>query len=134
MILTPLILACLLTLTLWVPYFLAWVPSKGPARLLGGNPKEDQDTKTPAWAQRLQQAHQNAVENLAAFVGVCLAAHLAGTPTELTVQLAYVYVIARLVHYVCYGLAIPVVRTLAFMAGWFATFGIGIGALMQLGF
>lgn len=126
------IIASLLTITLWVPYFLAWVPTKGPQYLLGGNPKQDLAIQVPAWAERLQQAHQNAVENLAAFIGVCVAAQLAGEPSALVLQLGWIYILARLVHYVSYGLGIPVLRTVAFMAAWFSTFGIGLMTLNQL--
>ena len=129
---TIIVIASLLTISLWVPYFLAWVPSKGAKYLLGGNPKQDLTTQVPAWAERLQQAHQNAVENLAAFIGVCAAAQLAGDPAASALQLGWAYILARLVHYFSYGLGIPVVRTVAFMTAWFATFGIGLLTLNQL--
>lgn len=126
------IIASLLTITLWVPYFLAWLPTKGPQVILSGNPKQNSAIQVPSWAERLVHAHQNAVENLAAFIGVCLAAHLAGEPAALALQLGWIYILARLVHYLSYGFGIPVLRTAAFMAGWFSTFGIGVMTINQL--
>ncbi len=122
------VFACLVTIVMWVPYLVAAAAVQGVGAVLGGNPKAD-PTPLPAWAQRLRQAHANAAENLAAFVGVCFAATLAGTIEVTVVTAAFIYTFARIAHYLCYGLGIPVLRTVSFMVSWFATFYIGLSSL-----
>ncbi|MGB0507709.1 MAG: MAPEG family protein, partial [Pikeienuella sp.] len=72
--------------------------------------------------------HKNAVENLVVFAPLVLAAHIVGTNSEMTATAAMVYFLARLVHYVVYVMAVPVVRTLAFAVGWLCQmiFGLAI--------
>ncbi|MBV1911504.1 MAG: MAPEG family protein [Kangiellaceae bacterium] len=119
------IYASLLTIVMWLPYFIAWVPTKGVGLLLSGNPKPVTKFETPDWSNRLQQAHQNAIENLPAFIGVCMALELSGKTNDLLNNIAWLYVISRIVHYFCYGLAIPLLRTVAFMTGWGVTIYLG---------
>ncbi len=122
------VFACLVTIVMWVPYLVAAAAVQGVGAVLGGNPKAD-PTPLPTWAQRLRQAHANAAENLAAFVGVCFAATLAGDVEMTVVAAAFIYTYARIAHYLCYGLGIPVFRTVSFMVSWFATFYIGLSSL-----
>ena len=49
--------------------------------------------------------------------------------TKATVLSAEIYVVARLVHYVIYVAGIPILRTLAFLAGASATLAIAIALL-----
>lgn len=49
--------------------------------------------------------------------------------TRVTVLSAQIYVAARLAHYVIYATGIPVVRTLAFLAGACATLAIAMALL-----
>jgi uncharacterized MAPEG superfamily protein len=76
----------------------------------------------PPWADRARRAHLNAIENLAVFAPMVLSAALVGVSTRATVCSAWIYVAARLIHYVIYTLGIPVIRTIAFLAGSCATF------------
>ncbi|MBX3703843.1 MAG: MAPEG family protein [Steroidobacteraceae bacterium] len=110
-----LVLVTALTALLWVPYILNRIAVRGIADAVGypANPKPQS-----AWAQRLQQAHGNAVENLVVFAALVLAAHAAGVSSETTAFAAKMYFWARLVHAVAYTLAWPWVRTLAFAAGF----------------
>ena len=49
--------------------------------------------------------------------------------TKATVLSAQIYVVARLAHYVIYAAGIPVLRTLAFLAGACATLVIAVSQL-----
>ncbi|PCJ71910.1 MAG: hypothetical protein COA62_04940 [Rhodobiaceae bacterium] len=122
------VFACLMTVVMWLPYLSAAAIVRGPLSVLGGDPKAD--TKPmPAWATRLQQAHANATENLAAFVGVCVAANMSGSVTFTVTAVAFIYSFARIAHYLCYGMGIPLLRTVSFMVSWAATIFIGLRAV-----
>jgi uncharacterized MAPEG superfamily protein len=111
-------LTVILTGLLWVPYILdrAWVRG-----LIGAmaNPSPT-DRPQSAWAQRLQKAHYNAVENLVIFASLVLTLNVMHHSTESTVLACAVYFWARLAHAVIYALGMPVARTLAFTVGFLA--------------
>jgi uncharacterized MAPEG superfamily protein len=109
-------LACVSALTglLWVPYVLNRIATRGLIDAVGypENPRPQS-----AWAQRLQKAHANAVENLVVFAVLVLIAHAAGISSSLTETASVIYFWARLVHALSYALGVPWVRTFAFAAG-----------------
>ena len=110
-------LACTATLTalLWAPYILDRFATRGLASTIG---YPERPAAQSPWAVRLMQAHSNAVENLAVFTALVLVAHATGANGEGTALAAAVYFWARLVHAVAYALAVPGVRTLAFLAAF----------------
>lgn len=65
-------------------------------------------------------AHTNAVENLVVFAPLILIAHTSGLTGPAITTAAAVYFWARLVHAIAYTLEVPGLRTLAFLAGFFA--------------
>ncbi len=105
----------LVTALMWVPYILNRIMVRGVSDAVGypENPKP-----LAPWAQRMKNAHANAVENLVVFAALVLAAHALEVSNAATVMAATVFFWARVVHFVVYALAIPWVRTLAFVAGW----------------
>jgi uncharacterized MAPEG superfamily protein len=103
------------TILMWIPYTVARTLTRGLMGALA-NPGPSH-TPDPAWAERARRAHANAIENLAVFAPLVLIAALIGLSTPATVFAAKLYLAARLVHYVVYAAGIPVVRTLAFVAG-----------------
>lgn len=107
------------TVLMWIPYTLARIATRGPVATFA-NPLPTH-VPDPAWAERARRAHANAAENLAVFAPLVLIAALVDVSTPATVLAAEVYVAARLVHYAVYAAGIPVVRTLAFVAGVGAT-------------
>ena len=122
-----LLLTCLMTALMWVPYILNRIAVRGLMPAMG---YEGSDSKRhSAWAERAMAAHKNAAENIGVFAGVVLAAHVLGVSGGATATAAAVYFFARLVHYVVYVAAIPVVRTLAFAVSWACIMVIGIAAL-----
>jgi uncharacterized MAPEG superfamily protein len=116
------------TALMWVPYVLARMTTHGVMRAIG-NPGPGYPTDAP-WADRARRAHINAIENLAVFAPLVLVGAIIEVSTKATVLSAQIYVAARLAHYVIYAAGIPIVRTLAFLAGACATLAIAI-ALLQ---
>ncbi|HEV2508216.1 MAPEG family protein [Bosea sp. (in: a-proteobacteria)] len=135
MTLTPelycLTLAAAATVLMWIPYMLARIVTRGlMAAMANPDPSFAPD---PAWAERARRAHANAVENLAVFAPLVLIAALAGISTAATVFAAKLYLAARLIHYVVYTAGIPIIRTLAFAAGFGATIVFVAALLGQAG-
>ncbi len=105
-----------LTALIWVPYILDRIAiQRLDAFGYPENPKPQS-----RWAVRMWKAHHNAVENLAIFAALVLAAQALGVSNGATATAAVVYFWARVVHLAAYTFAIPWVRTLAFAAGFFA--------------
>lgn len=118
-LLTPelhwLVLTLMMTALFWLPYILNRIVETGAWATLGV-PRLRPDA---AWAERLMRAHVNAIENLVIFAPLVLAVQLTGMGTTSTETACMVYFLARLVHVLAYLAAVPVVRTLAFTAGFF---------------
>ncbi|HZW59461.1 MAG TPA: MAPEG family protein [Woeseiaceae bacterium] len=106
-----------LTALLWVPYILNMIAVRGLIDAVG---YPDNPPPMAAWAQRMKAAHVNAVENLVVFAALVLIAHAAGVSNSTTILAGQLYFWARVVHVVAYTVAIPWVRTLAFVAGFAA--------------
>ena len=96
---------------LWIPYIIDRAMVRGLMDAVGypENPKPQS-----AWAQRLQKAHNNAVENLAVFAALVLTAHALGISGNAIATSSLVYFWARVVHAVSYAFGVPWVRTLSF--------------------
>jgi uncharacterized MAPEG superfamily protein len=112
-----LVWATTLTALIWIPYVLDRIAVWGLMDTVGypQNPKP----QSP-WAARMIKAHSNAIENLAVFAALVLAAQSLGVSNGATAAAAVVYFWARLVHVLAYTFAVPWVRTLAFVAGFVA--------------
>ena len=114
-----LILTAAMVAIFWVPYVLDRIAVRGLFRTMG-NPQAD-DAPMHDWAQRAYYAHTNAIENLVVFGVLVLIANAAGMGNDGAVVVwAGVFFFARLLHFVVYTAGIPVVRTLAYAAGWAA--------------
>ncbi|MEK9877374.1 MAG: MAPEG family protein [Burkholderiales bacterium] len=110
-------LSAALTGILWIPYILDRMSTRGLSDTAG---YPDYPKAQSAWAQRLMKAHTNAVENLVVFAVLVLAAHELEITGAAIAQSAMVYFWARVVHAISYTMAIPWVRTIAFVAGFLA--------------
>ncbi len=113
-----LVLTVALTGLLWLPYILDRIAVRGLIPTMA-NPSPDDKPQSP-WAQRMTAAHANAVENLAVFAPLVLAAQALSITTPATAFACALYFWSRLVHAVVYTLGIPVLRTLAFAGGFVA--------------
>lgn len=109
-------LSTLLTALLWIPYILNRLAEQGLLKAL--RDPEGVTSSRVGWARRLMAAHANAVENLVVFATLVLVAHAAGISSPLTVQAGMLYFFARLAHAVVFTLRIPVLRIVAFLAGF----------------
>ena len=107
-----------MTALFWVIYILNAIVVRGIMGALA-NPSPELPALS-AWAQRAKAAHTNAIENLTIFGLLVLIAHAIGLTGGMVTTAAMLYFFARLVHFVVYSAGIPVLRTLAFVAGWVA--------------
>lgn len=112
-----LIYVALWTLVLWIPYILAHINMVGVTRALS----YEDEQPMPDWARRLKGAHYNAVENLAPFAAVVVAAEFIGLHNGLTAFCAIVFFLARIVHPFAMVSRIWGSRTGAFAVGWIVT-------------
>ena len=104
-----------LTGLIWMPYILNMIMVRGVIDAVG---YPESPKPLAPWAQRMKAAHYNAVENLVVFAALVLIANAAGVSNETTVMACEIYLWARVVHWVAHSLAIPWVRTLAFVTGF----------------
>lgn len=114
-----------LTAVMWIPYILNTIMVRGLINAVG---YQDEPEPLAGWASKMKAAHYNAVENLVVFAALVLVANAAGVSNDTTVLACNLYFWARVVHFLSYTLAIPWVRTLAFVAGW----GCQIALILQL--
>ncbi|NID16709.1 MAPEG family protein [Luteibacter yeojuensis] len=122
-----LVLVAIVTALMWLPYMLARIFTRGLVKTMA-NP-DPSFKPDPAWAERARRAHANAVENLAVFAPLAIVAATIGVSTPTTVMAANIYLWARIAHFVVYTLGIPVLRSLAFAAGFAATLAMA-GAIL----
>ena len=113
--LSYLVIVTTLTAVMWIPYILNMIAVRGLADAVGypENPKP-----LAPWAAKMKAAHANAVENLVVFAALVLTAHAVHVSNEATVIACQVYFWARFVHWLAYSLAVPWIRTLAFVVGF----------------
>jgi len=112
-----LVLTTVLTGLLWIPYIINRAAVRGLHDAMGypANPPPQ-----APWADRLQKAHYNAVENLVLFAALVLTANAIGLADPAIGTAAMVYFWARVVHAAVYTFGIPWVRTLSWTVGWLA--------------
>lgn len=122
-----LVLTALMTALFWVPYIVDRICVRGLLPAMGY--EEPIGPSQSAWGQRAKAAHRNAVENLVVFAALVFAVQATGMTTALTATAAAIYFWARLVHFLVYVLAIPVVRTLAFAVCWGCQVAIALSVL-----
>lgn len=123
-----LVLTLIMTALFWVPTIINRIAETGVWATL----MPPQLQPKAQWAERLKRAHANAVENLVIFAPLALAVLITGSSTATTAAACMVYFFARLVHVVAYIAAVPLVRTLAFTAGFFSQMALALSLLGAL--
>jgi uncharacterized MAPEG superfamily protein len=115
-----LLLSAVLTGLLWIPVVVGYVSARGPLTAAGY--RVAPTSPLPAWVDRANRAHQNAVENFAPFAAVVLVAQLTGVSGHATEICAAVYFFARLAHAAVHisGFGHFRARTVIFTIGWLA--------------
>ena len=102
---------------IWVPIILNRLREMGIWKALI-NPEPDVRPHAD-WAYRLAHAHRNAVENHVVFAPLAITVHVMGAGTALTAAACAIFFFARVAHTVIYAFGIPLLRTIAFAAGFF---------------
>ncbi len=127
--LTYLTLTALLTASLWIPYIVGLVKTRGV--LKPADYKVAPDSPVPHWVTRANRAHINAVESFGPFVAVVLTAHVAGISTGVTTIAVMVYFWSRVAHAVVHitGFSMGMARTMIFTVGYAAVVTIGVELL-----
>lgn len=112
-----LVLTVLMTALLWIPYILNRMLEQGIGAALW-DPYGHTETRK-AWADRMMKAHGNAVENLVVFAPLVILIQMFSLNNDTTAMACMVYFFARLLHYICFTLAVPVLRIIMFATGFF---------------
>src|SRR4051794_39941671 len=110
----------MLTGVLWIPVVVGYVSSG--RRLSPDTYKVASTSPLPAWVNRANRAHVNAVENFAPFAAVVLIAHATTVSSTVTVSCAAIYFYARLAHAMVHisGFGHFFARTVIFTVAWLA--------------
>mgnify|MGYP003331583065 FL=1 len=125
-----LVLTVVLTALLWIPQILHSILRAGIKTALLY--PDEAATQYADWAVRSKAAHNNAVENLVIFAPLVLLVLLLDIGNELTALTTLVYFTTRVFHYVMHVLAIPIMRTIAFLIGFACQLILGISILSML--
>ena len=113
---TWLVMTILMTSLLWAPYIINRMLEQG---VLNAVWDPQGETKTNrAWAMRMMKAHENAVENLVIFAPLVILIQLMGLNSETTATACMIYFVTRLIHYVVFTFAVPVLRVVSFLTGF----------------
>ncbi len=119
-------LTILMTSVFWVPYIINRMLELGILNALWdrfGVTDTDKD-----WARRMMQAHSNAIENLILFAPLVILIQITETSTAATETACIVYFFTRLIHYIAFTFAIPLLRVVTFLIG----FGVQVILAMTL--
>ena len=121
-------LTALFTGLLWIPYVLDRFAVRGLGDTVGypDNPKPQHP-----WAQRLQRAHSNSIENLVVFATLVLVASALGISGSQLATAAMLYFWSRVAYVVVYALGIPWLRTLTFTGGFIAQMWVAVMILTR---
>lgn len=110
--LISLTLVVLFTSLMWMPFIANVVSVRGLSHALG---YPISPAPLSGWADRVDRAHRNAVENLVIFAPLVLVLELSGGSSDATRLACMVYVVSRVVHFFTLVFAIPVIKSLSFM-------------------
>ena len=120
-------LTVIMTALLWIPQILNSLIKSGPAKAFLYPDAAAEHYSD--WAQRSKAAHNNAVQNLAIFAPLVVLLILLDLGNDLTGLTAMIYFISRFLHYILHVLAIPLLRTVAFLIGFACQLVIGLSIL-----
>ena len=115
-----LLLTAIWTGCLWIPVVIGYVRTRGLLR--PADYVEAPKSPLPAWVERSNRAHMNAVEGFAPFAAVVLIAHVLEISTQITQICAVVYFVARVAHSIVQISGFPyfMARTNVFTVLWAA--------------
>ncbi len=108
--------AAAFTGVIWVPIIINRLTEMGPWKALS-NPEPDVRARAD-WAYRLANAHRNAIENLVVFAPLAITVSILDLGTGATATAATVFIASRIAHAFIYTFGVPLLRTIAFVAGF----------------
>ena len=111
-------LSAALTGVIWIPIIVNRLREMGMWKALK-NPEPDVRPHAN-WAYRMAHAHRNSIENLVVFAPLALAVHVLGLGDALTATAAALFFASRVAHLVIYTFGVPLLRTIAFVIGFWA--------------
>ena len=120
-------LTVMMTAISWLPYIINRMLEQGILQALWDRFGETEAES--AWATRMMKAHANGVENLVVFAPLVFLVQLTGVNSETTAMACIIYFFARLVHFIVFTFAIPLLRVVSFLAGFGAQFILGLTIL-----
>lgn len=123
-------LTIVMTALLWIPQILNSIVKSGPVKAFFFPDVASQLYSD--WAQRSKAAHNNAVQNLVIFSPLVILVLFLGLENDLTAFASMLYFIIRLIHYIMHVLAVPLLRTIAFLIGFGCQLVIGFTILGAL--
>jgi uncharacterized MAPEG superfamily protein len=112
-----LVMTVLMTALFWVPYIVNRMKEQGVGAALWD--PQGHTRAQARWAERMMRAHENAVENLIIFAPLVLALQVLDISTSVTAGACAAYFFARAVHFVVFTFAVPLLRVVAFLVGFF---------------
>lgn len=107
-------------------FLLAFIPSSVAKRKSYGmkwllsNRDPLKDREMIPWGQRCERAHNNLKDNFPGFVVAILLLGAVGKFSNMTELLAGIYVVARLGHFIAYGIGNVPLRALTYFSGLIA--------------
>lgn len=110
-----LVLIILMTSLFWIPYIINRMLELGILTALWDRFGVTDTNK--AWAQRMMQAHTNAIENLLLFAPLVILIQITATNTTATATACMIYFFARLTHFIVFTFAVPLLRVVTFLIG-----------------
>jgi uncharacterized MAPEG superfamily protein len=105
-----------MTSLFWLPYIINRMLEQGIVNAVW-DPFGDTHTGKP-WANRMMQAHNNAIENLIIFAPLVILIQITGMNSSTTATACMVYFFTRLTHYFVFTLAVPLLRVATFLIGF----------------
>jgi uncharacterized MAPEG superfamily protein len=108
-------LTVLMTSLFWIPYIINRMLELGILNALWDRFGLTSTKKD--WAQRMMQAHDNAIENLILFAPLVILIQITETHSSATATACMIYFFARLIHFVVFTFAIPLLRVVTFLVG-----------------
>lgn len=111
-----LVLTIAMTSIFWMPYIINRMLEQGIFNALW-DPLGVTETKI-AWADRMMKAHENAVENLVIFAPLVILVYILEINSAITLIACIIYFFARLIHFLVFTFAIPLLRVVSFLVGF----------------
>ena len=111
-----LILTILMTSLFWLPYIINRMIEMGILTAVWDRYGITYTKK--AWANRMMQAHNNAVENLVIFAPLVILIQITGMNSITTENACMIYFFARLIHFFVFTFAVPMLRVVTFLLGF----------------